>query len=106
MTWSLLVPIRTSFQFAIDLVNEFANNQFGDQLGWTFRNFKLQEATWKQQIEDKIGAIIYSHLFNARQNIGKAMQKDFYLAIAATKTSNVEKRIMKTTLDNLTVESL
>jgi hypothetical protein len=33
------------------------------------------------------------------------MQRGFYLAIAATKASNVEKRIMKTALDNLTVES-
>jgi hypothetical protein len=83
-----------------------ANNQLGDQLGWTFRNFKLQEATWKQQVGDKISAIMYSHLFNGRQEIWKAMQRDFYLAIATAKISDVEKRIMKIALDNLTVESL
>ena len=29
-TWSLLAPMRSSFQFATDLVIELANNQLGD----------------------------------------------------------------------------
>ena len=89
-TWSMLTPMRTSFQFVADLVTDLANNQLDDQLGWTFKNFKLQEAIWKQQVEDKLGAIIYNHLFNGRLEIGKAMRRDFYLAIDATKTSDVK----------------
>ena len=83
---NMLTPMRTSFQFVADLVTDLANNQLDDQLGWTFKNFKLQEATWKQQVEDKLGAIIYSHLFNGRLEIGKVMRRDFYLAIDAAKT--------------------
>ena len=60
-------------QFPTNLVTELANNQLGDQLGWTFINFRLQEATWKEQVEDKIGAIIYNYLFSGRFEIGKAM---------------------------------
>ena len=40
-TWSLLAPMRNSFQFATDLVTELANNQLRDQLGWTFKKFRL-----------------------------------------------------------------
>ena len=90
-TWSLLAPMRSSFQFATDLVTKLANNQLGDQLGWTFRNFRLQEAIWKEQVEDKIGAIIYSYLFSGRFEIGKAMQRGFYLGISTAKTSDVKK---------------
>ena len=103
-TWSMLTPMRTNFQFVANLVTVLANNQLDDQLGWTFKNFKLQEA-WKQ-VEDKLGAIIYSHLFNGRLEIGKAMRRGFYLAIDAAKTSNVKLQSMKTALDNLIADSL
>ena len=39
-TWSILIPLRTSFDFATNLIKELQNNQLGD-LGWTFTNFVL-----------------------------------------------------------------
>jgi hypothetical protein len=64
-TWSLLVPLRTSFEFATKLIKELQDNMLGD-LGWTFSGFTLEEATWQQQVEDKLGSIIFSHIFNGR----------------------------------------
>jgi hypothetical protein len=103
-TWSLLAPIRTSYVSAANLVTEFKNNQLGDQLGWTFSNFTLQESIWKQQIEDKIGAIIYSYLFSGRFEIGRSLRKGFYLA--ATATTDTKKRIITSAFNNLTTENL
>ena len=80
-TWFLLVPLRTSFDFATNLIKDLQNNQLGD-FGWTFTNFILQESNLEQQIEDKIGGIIYSHLFNGRLEIGKAMQEGFTLQLS------------------------
>ena len=103
-TWSLLAPMRTSYVSAINLVTELKNNQLGDQLGWTFSNFTLQESIWKQQVEDKIGAIIYSYLFSGTFEIGRSLRNGFYLA--ATATTDTKKRIITSALNNLTVKNL
>ena len=96
--------MRTSYVLAINLVTKFKNNQLGDQLGWTFNKFTLQESTWKQQIEDKIGAVIYSYLFSGRFDIGRSLRKGFYLAASAA--ADAKKRIISSALDNLTTENL
>lgn len=103
-TRSLLASMRTSYVSAANLVTEFKNNQLGDQLGWTFSNFTLQESTWKQQVEDKIGAITYNYLFSGRFEIGKYLRKGFYLA--ATTTTDTMKRIITSALDNLITKNL
>lgn len=64
------------------------------------------ESTWKEQVEDKIGSIIYSHLFNARLEIGKAMREGFYLAVESVDASIDEKHRMKGPLDSLTGDTL
>ena len=103
-TWSLLAPIRTSYVSATNLVTRLKNNQLGDQLGWTFNNFTLQESTWKQQVEDKIGAIIYNYFFSGKFEIGRSLRNDFYLATTAT--TDTKKRIITSALNNLTAENL
>ena len=83
-TWLLLAPMRTNYVSATNLMTEFKDNQLGNQLGWTFSNFTLQESIWKQQVEDKIGAIIYSYLFSGKFEIGTSLRNGFYLAATAT----------------------
>ena len=89
---------------AANLATELKNNQLGDQLGWTFSNFTLEVSTWKQQVEDKIGAIIYSYLFSDRFEIGRSLRKGFYLAVTAI--TDTKKRIITSALNNLTAENL
>ena len=89
---------------AANLATELKNNQLGDQLGWTFSNFTLEDSTWKQQVEDKIGAIIYIYLFSDRFEIGRSLRKGFYLAVTAI--TDTKKRIITSALNNLTAENL
>ena len=99
-TWLLLAPMRTNYVSATNLVTEFKDNQLGNQLGWTFNNFTLQESTWKQQVDDKIGAIINSYLFGGKFEIGTSLRKCF--SLAATATTDTKKQIITLALNNLT----
>lgn len=102
-------------EVAVDMTNSWLSNcrkQFWGSsfnyivvLGWTFRGFILEEATW-EQVEGKLGSIIFSHLFNGRLEIGKAIREGFYLAVEHENTSVPEKQRMTKSLDALTADTL
>jgi hypothetical protein len=57
-------------------------------------------------VEDKLGSIIFNHLFNGRLEIGKAMREGFYLAVEQANTSIPEKKMIIEFLDALTTYTL
>jgi hypothetical protein len=52
-------------------------------------------------VEDKLGSIIFSHLFNGRLEIGKAMREGFYLAVEHANTFIPENQRIRKSLDAL-----
>lgn len=65
-------------------------------LGWTFVNFSLNEENWATEVEQKLGSIIWCHLFKDKEGVGKAVRKGFHLTIETTPISETKKEGFKT----------
>ena len=106
LKWSILHQLRESFSYATMLIAQHAEDEINDELGWSFVNFKLQEDNWTQQVENKLGGIIWSHLFKERELIAKVLREGFFLSVETTPTSKNKKKIFLSDLKQLTPECL
>ena len=104
--WSILQQLRQSFTHASKLVSQLANDEINEQLGWTFINFKLTEENWAQDVEKKLGSIIWCHLFKDRNDVGKALREGFYLAINTAPLTETRKEELRSDIALLTPDCL
>lgn len=99
--WSILTSLRENKASAERTIEAIVNGNYGDDLEFSFTDFKLgEDATWTQDIENKIGSLIYLRLFEGRSKVGKAIRDGFLGAVASSK-SKVKENVHKSMEDGL-----
>jgi hypothetical protein len=72
---------RTSFSKAEELVELYGKADYEEEFGVTFIGLKLDEGTWREQVELKILALTWHYLFGNREVVAEALQHGFQLTI-------------------------
>lgn len=104
--WSILHQLRQSFSHATMLVSQLAEDEINEDLGWSFVNFQFEEKNWAEEVEKKLGSIIWSHLFKGKQLVGKALREGFFLAIETTPIPDSRKEGFRSEVMQLTPDCL
>jgi len=63
------------------LVSQLDKDEINKVLGWSFVNFQFEEKNMLEEVEKKLGSIIWCHLFKSKQLVGKALREGFFLPI-------------------------
>jgi hypothetical protein len=79
--WNALNLFWTSFSKAKELVELYRKADYVEEFGFTFIGLKLDEGTWREQVELKISALSWPYLFGSREVVAGALQHGFQLAI-------------------------
>lgn len=104
--WSILRQLRKSLEEAKNLISHLSEEEIDEDLGWSFIGFTLVDEEWDVQVEAKIGAIIWSHLFKERELVGVALREGFNLAIETAPTSASRKAKFQTDISLLNPDCL
>jgi hypothetical protein len=98
------------------LVSQLINDKINEDLGWIFVNFHLIEKNWANKVEKVLNNIIWCHLFNNRELVGKALRKEFHqvalltpdcLKIAFSRSYNIDpEKFMKAIKFEITINKV
>lgn len=88
------------------MVAHLADGGINDELGCSFVSFTLDEDNWAQQVENKLGGIIWSYLFKDRELVAKALREGFFLSVQKGPASESRKHKFMSDLKQLTPECL
>ena len=97
---------RFFFSHAKILGAQLVKDKMKDELGWYFVNLTLDEDNWTQQVENKLGGIIWSHLSKGQELVAKALRKGFFLSVKIAPASESTKNIFMSGLKQLTPKCL